>query len=140
MNPRNRVWRIWAGIVVVALVATLLLGASAISFAAVDDDPVASNQIDTDGDGIINNEDTDIDGDGVVNGLDSDIDGDGIENFSDGDPSATNGFDSNPPSRPNTVFVSLGLDSLPNRIAVIIGLVTIAFASGLLLTRGRKTN
>ena len=138
MNPRNRIWRIWAAVIVVGLVATLLLGASAISFAATDDDPVAGTQIDTDGDGIINNEDPDIDGDGVVNGVDPDIDGDGVENFSDGDPSGTNGFDSNPPSRPNTVYVSLGLDSLPNRIAAVVGLVVIASASGLLLIRRRK--
>jgi hypothetical protein len=66
-----------------------------------DNSPTGSS-IDTDGDGIINNEDPDIDGDGVVNANDGDIDGDGISNFDDGDPAATNGFDGNPPSKPGS--------------------------------------
>lgn len=91
-------------ILAIAFVATLLLGALATSPAqAADDDPVASTQIDTDGDGIINNEDPDIDGDGIVNGQDPDIDGDGLENFSDGDPASTTGIDNAPPpKRPGT--------------------------------------
>jgi hypothetical protein len=64
-----------------------------------DDDPVASLEVDTDGDGIINNEDPDIDGDGIVNGLDDDIDGDGKPNFEDGDPADTNGGGSLAPER-----------------------------------------
>ena len=58
--------------------------------------------IDTDGDGIANNDDPDIDNDGVVNANDSDIDGDGTSNFEDGDPAATNGFDGNPPAKPGS--------------------------------------
>lgn len=97
--------RVIAIILALSFVATFLAGALATSpaQAATDDDPVASQEIDTDSDGIINNEDPDIDGDGTVNGQDSDIDGDGIENFSDGDPAATTGIDyAPPPNRPGT--------------------------------------
>lgn len=110
--------RIIAIILALSFVATFLVGALATAPAqAADDDPVASLEIDTDGDGIINNEDPDIDGDGVVNGQDSDIDGDGLENFSDGDPASTTGIDNAPPpNRPNT-WIS------PSELGDISGLV-----------------
>ena len=56
--------------------------------------------VDTDGDGIENNQDPDVDGDGIVNGEDPDIDGDGIENFDDADPIDTTDVDSNAPQKP----------------------------------------
>jgi hypothetical protein len=59
-----------------------------------------SEVVDTDGDGIENNQDPDVDGDGVVNGEDPDIDGDGIENFEDADPVDTTDVDSNAPEKP----------------------------------------
>jgi len=123
--------RIIAIILALSFVATFLVGALATAPAqAADDDPVASLEIDTDGDGIINNEDPDIDGDGiinnedpdidgdgVVNGKDADIDGDGLENFSDGDPASTTGIDNAPPpNRPNT-WIS------PSELGDISGLV-----------------
>ena len=93
----------------VALVMSLLAGA--LSFAPTTPAGAAESQsvqimqetpklIDTDGDGIPNNEDPDIDGDGIVNGEDPDIDGDGIENFEDADPIEVLGIDSNGPVKP----------------------------------------
>ncbi len=110
--------RIIAIILALSFVATFLVGALATAPAqAADDDPVASIEIDTDGDGVINNEDPDIDGDGTVNGQDPDIDGDGLENFSDGDPASTTGIDNAPPpNRPNT-WIS------PSELGDISGLV-----------------
>ena len=46
-----------------------------------------SEGIDTDGDGIIDSEDSDIDGDGISNDQDSDIDGDSHSNENDSFPS-----------------------------------------------------
>lgn len=102
--------RVIAIILALSFVATLLAGAlaTAPAQAATDDDPVASQEFDTDGDGVINNEDPDIDGDGVVNGQDSDIDGDGIENFSDGDPASTTGIDDAPPPKRPGTWISPG--------------------------------
>jgi hypothetical protein len=110
--------RIIAIILALSFVATFLVGALATAPAqAADDDPVASIEIDTDGDGVFNNEDPDIDGDGTVNGQDPDIDGDGLENFSDGDPASTTGIDNAPPpNRPNT-WIS------PSELGDISGLV-----------------
>lgn len=59
-----------------------------------------SELVDTDSDGIENNQDPDVDGDGIVNGEDPDIDGDGIENFDDADPIDTTDVDSNAPEKP----------------------------------------
>ena len=121
---RERVVRIAAITIVLALLLSLIAGAFSItpSQAATPGSIIArsagfsesvqvqqannsptGSSIDTDGDGIINNEDPDIDGDGVmnandgdidgdgtVNGLDDDIDGDGILNAVDSDPAATN--------------------------------------------------
>lgn len=85
---------------VLSLFISLLAGAVSTLPAMADDDPVASLEVDTDGDGIINNEDSDIDGDGIVNGLDEDIDGDGKPNFDDGDPAETNGGGDQAPEKP----------------------------------------
>jgi hypothetical protein len=62
-------------------------------------------KLDTDSDGIPNNEDPDIDGDGIVNGVDPDIDGDGRANFGDGDPAETNGIDTQQPNHPDGTTV-----------------------------------
>ena len=121
---RERVVRIAAITIVLALLLSLIAGAFSItpSQAATPGSIIArsagfsesvqvqqannsptGSSIDTDGDGIINNEDPDIDGDGVMNANDGDIDGDGISNFEDGDPAATNGFDGKNPSKPGSI-------------------------------------
>jgi hypothetical protein len=120
---RERIIRMGAIVIVLALLLSLLAGA--FSVAPAQASPKAVNgsfdnsvqiyskapniasanpvsPIDTDGDGIPNNEDPDIDNDGVVNANDGDIDGDGTSNFEDGDPAATNGFDGNPPAKPGS--------------------------------------
>lgn len=114
---RERVVRIAAIVIVLALILSVLAGAFSVAPAQAaepagfgksvqilksDDSPVGST-IDTDGDGIINNEDPDIDGDGIVNANDEDIDGDGTSNFDDGDPAATNGFDGKAPKKPGSI-------------------------------------
>ena len=83
-------WVRWSAIIVIfALLLSIMLAAitSAPSSAAT---PTATaticKPIDTDGDGIKNNNDADIDGDNIVNGRDEDIDGDGVVNGSDNDP------------------------------------------------------
>jgi len=96
---RKQIIRFGAIVLVLSLFISLLAGAVSSLPAMADDDPVASLEIDTDGDGIINNEDPDIDGDGIVNGLDDDIDGDGKPNFEDGDPADTNGGGTQAPER-----------------------------------------
>lgn len=121
---RERVIRMGAIVIVLALLLSLLAGAFSVApaQAASGDstrhfaksvqnaanaliigaaDPIAP--IDTDGDGIPNNQDPDIDNDGVVNANDGDIDGDGTANFDDGDPAETNGFDGNPPAKPGSL-------------------------------------
>ena len=118
---RRRVTRSASIIVILALVATILVGALASSPAKAATNPAtnpatasalgggalnstqetgSTQEPDTDGDGIPNNADPDIDGDGIVNGVDPDIDGDGIPNATDGDPANTNGTDSNPGKQP----------------------------------------
>ena len=100
-------------LVAISIIAALLLSllAGALSFtptAPASATGVESVQIhasdlelvDTDGDGLENNQDPDVDGDGIVNGEDSDIDGDGIENFDDADPIDTTDVDSNAPQKP----------------------------------------
>jgi hypothetical protein len=89
----------------------------------------AGNQaIDTDGDGLPNNEDPDIDGDGVVNVDDNDIDGDGTSNFDDGDPAATNGFEGKTPSKPGGfTFDELAENGLSGWL--ILGLILVVAAS-----------
>ena len=111
---RERVVRMGAIVIVLALLLSLLAGAFSVTPSQAADFGslgksvqiqkaayFAGNQaIDTDGDGTPNNEDPDIDGDGVSNVNDNDIDGDGTANFDDGDPAATNGFDGKTPSKP----------------------------------------
>lgn len=103
--PRNRtkrdsVVRVVSMLLVFGLVATFLIGALAGSPAGAAERFGAANAsgqgnrvltVDTDGDGIENNEDSDIDGDEIINGVDPDIDGDGIGNAEDGDPVGTLG-------------------------------------------------
>jgi hypothetical protein len=120
---RERIIRMGAIVLVLALLLSLLAGAFSVAPAQAASKASAErfdksvhilkiapnvaaaepvSPIDTDGDGIPNNEDPDIDNDGVVNANDGDIDGDGTSNFDDGDPAATNGFDGNPPAKPGS--------------------------------------
>ena len=114
---RERTVRIAAIVIVLALVLSVLAGALSITPAQAaepkntgksvqilksDDSPLGTS-VDTDGDGIVNNEDPDIDNDGIVNANDGDIDGDGVPNFDDGDPAATNGYDGKSPNKPGSI-------------------------------------
>lgn len=99
-------------------------------------DPVSP--IDTDGDGIPNNEDPDIDNDGVVNATDGDIDGDGTSNFDDGDPAATNGFDGNPPAKPGS-FTFTELAENGTLGWVFAGTTFLVFGVGLLVRKRLQT-
>ena len=108
---RDKVIRIGAIVIVLALLLSLLAGAFSVAPAqaaglsspkvSVFIHQVTTEIVDTDGDGLENNEDPDVDGDGLVNGKDSDIDGDGIENFEDADPIDTTDVDSKAPQKPN---------------------------------------
>lgn len=108
---RDKIIRLGAIVIVLALFLSLLAGAFSVAPAqaaeigvigkSVQIYQVTSETVDTDGDGIENNEDPDVDGDGLVNGKDSDIDGDGIENFDDADPVDTTDIDSKAPSKPD---------------------------------------
>lgn len=92
-------------VIILALLLSLIAGAVSITPSQAADStpaPTVAAPIDTDGDGVANNEDPDIDNDGLVNAEDNDIDGDGKANFDDGDPAATNGFDSQTPTKPET--------------------------------------
>lgn len=108
---RDQIIRMGAIIIVLALLLSLLASAFSITPSQAADlgsvgksvqiQQVTSETVDTDGDGIENNEDPDVDGDGVVNGNDPDIDGDGIENFEDADPIDTTDIDSKAPEKPD---------------------------------------
>jgi hypothetical protein len=111
---REKITRAGAIVIVLALLLSLLAGAFSVAPAqaaetsnfagfskSVQIAQVTSEIVDTDGDGIENNEDPDVDGDGLVNGEDSDIDGDGIENFEDADPIDTTDIDSKSPEKPS---------------------------------------
>lgn len=100
-------------LVAISIIAALLLSllAGALSFTPAPPASAAETKsvhilsadqelVDTDGDGIENNQDPDVDGDGIINGEDPDIDGDGIENFDDADPIDTTDVDSNAPQKP----------------------------------------
>jgi hypothetical protein len=151
---RERIVRIAAITIVLALLLSLLAGAfsvtpsqaaepggfvKSVQILYADDSPVGTG-IDTDGDGIINNEDSDIDNDGLVNANDGDIDGDGISNFDDGDPAATNGFDSKPPQAPEgrevQVFIEKNKEVGP---ALLAGLFLVVGVSIFIIFRARKT-
>lgn len=108
---RDKVIRLGAIVIVLALLLSLLAGAFSVAPAqAATPGPrsnpvqilyVTSEVVDSDGDGIENNKDSDIDGDDLVNGEDPDIDGDGIENFDDADPVDTTDIDSKSPDKPD---------------------------------------
>lgn len=108
---RERIVRTGAIVIVLALLLSLIAGAVSFSPAqaatnsnfnkSVQIQEVTSETVDTDGDGIENNQDPDVDGDGLVNGEDNDIDGDGIENFEDADPIDTTDIDSKAPEKPD---------------------------------------
>ena len=151
---RERIVRIAAITIVLALLLSLLAGAfsvtpsqaanfpdkvKSVQILQTDDSPVGTG-IDTDGDGVINNEDPDIDGDGQVNGEDSDIDGDGISNFNDGDPAATNGFDSKPPQAPEGREVEVFIEKNKEvGLALLAGLFVVVGVSIFIIFRARKT-
>ena len=113
---RDKVVRIAAIVIVLALLLSVLAGAFSITPARAaepqtpgksvqilkSDNSTVGDGVDTDGDGIVNNLDPDIDGDGIPNATDGDIDDDGIPNFDDGDPAATNGYDGKSPNRPGS--------------------------------------
>lgn len=134
-QQKNRERRI--RLVAISIIAALLLSllAGALSFTPTP--PASANEaksvqihsadqelVDTDGDGIENNQDPDVDGDGIINGEDPDIDGDGIENFDDADPIDTTDVDSNAPQKPirpagagdqfaqSTAWIWIGLSTL----------------------------
>ena len=142
---RERIVRTGAIVIVLALLLSLIAGAVSIAPAqaafpsnfnkSVQIQQVTSETVDTDGDGIENNQDSDVDGDGLVNGEDNDIDGDGIENFEDADPIDTTDIDSKSPEKPDrpagsgdilTGDLSLLWMSLPIGIAALISLWILA--------------
>jgi hypothetical protein len=151
---RDRIVRIAAITIVLALVLSFLAGALAftpsqpasaadlgtlgksVQIMQGDDSPVGTG-IDTDGDGIENNLDPDIDNDGVVNANDSDIDGDGTGNFDDGDPAATNGFDGNPPSKPGSILLKELVENGSLFWLIGVGLAVL-ITLGLILTKTLK--
>ena len=142
---RERIVKTGAVVIVLALLLSLIAGAVSFSPAqaatngnfseSVQIQKVSSETVDTDGDGIENNQDPDVDGDGLVNGEDNDIDGDGIENFEDADPIDTTDIDSKSPEKPDrpaglgdilTGGSSLLWMSLPIGISVLISLWILA--------------
>jgi hypothetical protein len=155
---RERIIRAGAIVIVLALLLSLLAGAFSVAPAQAAtkatigpfdksvhiltkapniaaSDPVSP--IDTDGDGIPNNEDPDIDNDGVVNANDGDIDGDGTSNFDDGDPAATNGFDGNPPAKPGS-FTFTELAENGTLGWVFVGAALLIIGVGLIVRKSLK--
>jgi len=160
---RERIIRAGAIVIVLALLLSLLAGAFSVapsqaatkatigsfdkSVHILSNAPNISaadpaSPIDTDGDGIPNNEDPDIDNDGVVNANDGDIDGDGTSNFDDGDPAATNGFDGNPPAKPGSfTFTELAENGTLGWVFVVAALLIIGvglFVRKSLKKRGKR--
>lgn len=136
---RKQIIRFGAIVLVLSLFISLLAGAVSTLPAMADDDPVASLEVDTDGDGIINNEDPDIDGDGIVNGLDDDIDGDGKQNFDDGDPAETNGGGNQAPVRStNSPLIVLQPLSEGGAFWLLIPALAAAFVGGLFALRKKR--
>ena len=131
--------------IILALILSLLVGALSITPAP----PASANTVqiltadqelvDTDGDGIENNQDPDVDGDGIVNGEDPDIDGDGIENFDDADPIDTTDVDSNAPEKPIRP-VGAGDPAAQSLAWLLTGSITMVLAavSAWLLAKRRK--
>jgi len=149
---RERIIRMGAIVLVLALLLSLLAGAFSIAPAqastftklkefdkSVHIQEVTSEIVDTDGDGTENNQDPDVDGDGLVNGEDSDIDGDGIENFDDADPIDTTDIDSKAPEKPSRPDV-LG-DILPGGSSLLwmsLPIGAAALISAWILAKRRK--
>jgi hypothetical protein len=133
---RKQIIRFGAIVLVLSLFISLLAGAVSTLPAMADDDPVASLEVDTDGDGIINNEDPDIDGDGIVNGLDDDIDGDGKPNFDDGDPAETNGGGNQAPEKPTNPILPPLTDG--TAFWLLIPALAAAFVVGLFALRKKR--
>jgi hypothetical protein len=139
-------------VLVLALLLSLLAGAFSVApaqaatlkkfgelYKSVQIPEVTSEIVDTDGDGIENNEDPDVDGDGLVNGEDSDIDGDGIENFDDADPIDTTDIDSKAPEKPSRPEI-LG-DILPGDSSLLwmsLPIGAAALISAWILAKRRK--
>lgn len=146
---RDKVIRLGAIVLVLALLLSLLAGAFSIApaqAAAVADSTksvqvfqVTSEIVDTDGDGIENNKDPDIDGDGLVNGKDPDIDGDGIENFEDADPVDTTDIDSKSPNKPDRPAGVGDIIEQPSTwLPILVFLAPTIAISAWLLTKRRK--
>lgn len=148
---RKKIVRFAAISIVVALVATFLIGALAgspakaaeivqhgVSISVLSEDPTpVADEPDSDGDGIPNNADSDIDADGIVNGIDNDIDGDGTPNAGDSDPAATNGQVTSVPDEKNLQLPSL----LPAELNNPVGRGTIAvliLAAGVAVFAARR--
>lgn len=74
-----------AVILVVAMLTFALAGCNNVEFSDSTAPQNAKAGVDTDGDGIVNQQDTDIDGDNVINEEDDDMDGDDVENDEDAD-------------------------------------------------------
>ena len=149
---RDKVIRLGAIIIALALFLSLLAGAFSVSPSQAagiesqtksvhifsgDNSPVGGD-LDTDGDGIINNEDPDIDGDGIVNANDGDIDGDGTSNFDDGDPADTNGFDGKTPNKPGSISIENLTES--GLIFWLIGAAVLTLGLALLFWRKTSKN
>jgi hypothetical protein len=125
-------WVRWSAIIVIfALVFSIMLAAmtsapaSAVSPSA---SPTVCTPIDTDGDGIQNNNDSDIDGDGLVNGMDEDIDGDGVANGEDNDATSTNCEQSTTPPTLNEEFNIDGTKKSPEFAwQWVVGILAIGF-------------
>ena len=146
---RERIVKTGAIVLVLALLLSLLAGAFSVSPAQAANSTVIVNSVqisandpkavDTDGDGIENNQDPDVDGDGIVNGEDPDIDGDGIENFDDADPIDTTDVDSNSPEKPIRPS-GAGDPSAQSLMWTLTGSITVVLAaiSAWLLAKRRK--
>jgi uncharacterized membrane protein len=155
---REKIIRAGAIVIVLALLLSLLAGAFSVAPAqaadtsnfagfskSVQNKPITVNPnasgsvspIDTDGDGIPNNEDPDIDNDGVVNAKDGDIDGDGTSNFEDGDPAATNGFDGKPPAKPGSFsFTELAVNGSLGWL--FVGAILLIIGVGLVVWKNQQ--
>ena len=157
---RERIIRTASIVIVLALLLSLLAGAFSITpsqaaepgaHSALAAQPAKSVQVlkgdnspvgdsvDTDGDGIVNNQDPDVDGDGIVNGKDTDIDGDGIENFDDADPIDSTNIDSNAPEKPDRPAGVGDIAQQPTTWFVAVPVASlILLISALVLAKRRK--
>ena len=147
-KSREKRIRLVAISIIAALLLSLLAGAlsftpsppaSAAETKSVHISSADQELVDTDGDGLENNQDPDVDGDGIVNGDDPDIDGDGIENFDDADPIDTTDVDSNAPQKP--IRPAGGGDTFVQSTAWIwisLSLVAASVISTSLLAKRRK--